>query len=71
MRSCRSRLEVNEPGCDSYQTWNLQKLIYIQQKRFFHLVGENAEKTILTFDLNANIVGPVENRSERFGLHQP
>ena len=33
--------------------------IYIQrEKRFFHLVGEDAEKTILTFDLNANIVGP-------------
>ncbi len=33
--------------------------IYIQrEKRFFHLIGEDAEKTILTFDLNANIVGP-------------
>ncbi len=32
--------------------------IYIQrEKRFFHLIGEDAEKTILTFDLNANIVG--------------
>jgi hypothetical protein len=33
--------------------------IYIQrEKRFFHLVGEDATNTILTFDLNANIVGP-------------
>ncbi len=33
--------------------------IYIQrEKRFFHLVGESATNTILTFDLNANIVGP-------------
>jgi len=36
-----------------------KELIYIQhEKRFFHLVGENAATTILTFDLNANIVGP-------------
>ena len=35
-----------------------KELIYIQhEKRFFHLVGEDASKTILTFDLNANIVG--------------
>jgi len=33
--------------------------IYIQrEKRFFHLVGEDAAKTVLTYDLNANIVGP-------------
>jgi pectinesterase len=36
-----------------------KELIYIQhEKRFFRLVGEDAEKTILTFDLQANIVGP-------------
>jgi pectinesterase len=36
-----------------------KELIYIQhEKRFFHLVGEDAEKTILTFDLHANMVGP-------------
>ena len=36
-----------------------KELIYIQhEKRFFHLVGEDAAKTILTYDLNANIVGP-------------
>jgi pectinesterase len=35
-----------------------KELIYIQhEKRFFHLVGENAEKTVLTFDLHANMIG--------------
>src|SRR5215467_1036388 len=35
-----------------------KELIYIQhEKRFFRLVGEDAEKTILTFDLHANILG--------------
>jgi len=32
--------------------------IYLQrEKRFFHLLGEDATKTILTFDLNANLKG--------------
>ncbi len=36
-----------------------KELIYVQhEKRFFHLVGENAANTILTFNLNANIEGP-------------
>jgi pectinesterase len=36
-----------------------KELIYIQhEKRFFKLVGEDANTTILTFDLNANIIGP-------------
>ncbi|HLP78476.1 MAG TPA: pectinesterase family protein [Candidatus Paceibacterota bacterium] len=35
-----------------------RELIYVQrEKRFFHLVGEDVEKTILTFDLNANLKG--------------
>jgi pectinesterase len=35
-----------------------KELIYVQrEKRFFRLVGENAEKTVLTYDLNANITG--------------
>src|SRR5919205_702927 len=35
-----------------------RELIYVQrEKRFFHLLGEDAAKTILTYDLNANIVG--------------
>ncbi len=36
-----------------------KELIYVQrEKRFFHLVGEDAEKMVLTFDLNANLPGP-------------
>ena len=36
-----------------------KELIYVQrEKRFFKLVGDDAEKTILTFDLNANMPGP-------------
>ena len=36
-----------------------KELIYVQrEKRFFRLIGEEAEKTVLTFDLNANLAGP-------------
>jgi len=36
-----------------------REVIYIQrEKRFFHLVGENAEKTVLSYNLNANMIGP-------------
>ena len=36
-----------------------RELIYIQrEKRFFHLVGEDAAKTFLTFDLYAGSTGP-------------
>jgi pectinesterase len=35
-----------------------RELIYVQrEKRFFHLIGEDAAKTVLTYDLNANIQG--------------
>lgn len=35
-----------------------RELIYVQrEKRFLHLVGENAEKTIITYDLHANRPG--------------
>ena len=35
-----------------------KELIYVQhEKRFFHLVGEDAAKTILTYDLHANMIG--------------
>ena len=35
-----------------------KELIYIQrEKRFFRLVGEDAARTILTYNLNANIIG--------------
>ncbi|HXM34699.1 MAG TPA: pectinesterase family protein [Pyrinomonadaceae bacterium] len=36
-----------------------KELIYVQhEKRFFHLVGEDAEKTVLTYDLYAAMIGP-------------
>jgi pectinesterase len=36
-----------------------KELIYVQrEKRFFHLMGENPETTVLTYDLNANLKGP-------------
>jgi pectinesterase len=35
-----------------------KELIYVQrEKRFFKFVGEDAAKTILTYDLNANLIG--------------
>jgi pectinesterase len=36
-----------------------KELIYVQrEKRFISLVGEDAEKTVLTYNLNANMLGP-------------
>jgi len=36
-----------------------KELLYAQrEKRFVHLVGEDAEKTVLTYNLNANLPGP-------------
>jgi pectinesterase len=36
-----------------------RELIYVQrEKRFISLVGDDAEKTILTYNLNANMLGP-------------
>lgn len=35
-----------------------KELIYVQrEKRFFKLIGEDAEKTVLTYDLHANVIG--------------
>ncbi|HYJ87229.1 MAG TPA: pectinesterase family protein [Pyrinomonadaceae bacterium] len=35
-----------------------RELIYVQrEKRFFKFIGEDAAKTILTYDLNANLIG--------------
>jgi len=35
-----------------------KELVYVQrEKRFFKLVGEDAAKTVITFDLNANLKG--------------
>lgn len=36
-----------------------KELIYVQrEKRFFHLIGDDATNTVLTYDLNANLPGP-------------
>jgi len=36
-----------------------KELIYIQrEKRFFHLVGDDAARTVITFDLYAGMIGP-------------
>jgi pectinesterase len=36
-----------------------RELIYVQrEKRYFRLIGEDAEKTVLTYDLHANLPGP-------------
>ena len=36
-----------------------RELIYVQrEKRFFHLLGVDPQKTVLTYDLQANLVGP-------------
>src|SRR3954468_14125983 len=35
-----------------------KELIYVQhEKRFVHLVGDDPEKTILTYNLHANMIG--------------
>jgi pectinesterase len=35
-----------------------KELVYVQrEKRFFHFVGEDAAKTVITYDLNANLKG--------------
>ena len=35
-----------------------KELIYVQrEKRFFHLIGEDASRTVLTYNLHANITG--------------
>jgi pectinesterase len=35
-----------------------KELVYVQrEKRFFKFIGEDASKTILTYDLNANLIG--------------
>jgi pectinesterase len=36
-----------------------KELIYVQrEKRFFRLVGEDARRTVITYDLHANMIGP-------------
>ncbi len=36
-----------------------KELVYVQrEKRFFHLIGDDPEKTVLTYNLYANVKGP-------------
>ena len=49
---------VTNPVVIRIRPGSYRELIYIQhEKRFFHLVGEDARTTVLTFDLNANLPG--------------
>ena len=44
-----------------------KELIYLQrEKRFIHLVAEDATNTVLTYDLNANLPGPDGNKIGTF-----
>ena len=41
------------------QPGTYKELIYVQrEKRFFHLLGADPQKTVLTYDLHANLPGP-------------
>jgi hypothetical protein len=61
----------DEPSLHSHQTWNIQRTnLYSTRETLFHLVGDDAAKTILTFDLNANLPGPMVNRLGRFALRR-
>jgi pectinesterase len=49
---------VTNPVIIHIRPGRYEELIYIQhEKRFFHLVGEDAEKTVLVHHLNANLIG--------------
>jgi len=49
----------NNPVIIRIKPGTYKELIYVQhEKRFFHLVGEDPEKTILTYDLSASMIGP-------------
>ncbi len=48
----------NNPAIILVKPGIYKELVYVQhEKRFVHLIGENAEKTVLTFDLHANVIG--------------
>lgn len=49
----------NNPVFIRVKPGTYKELIYVQhEKRFFHLVGESPEKTVLTYNLHANLPGP-------------
>ena len=48
----------NNPAIILIKPGIYKELIYVQhEKRFVHLIGEDAEKTALTYDLYANMIG--------------
>lgn len=48
----------NSPVIIRIKPGTYKELIYVQhEKRFFRFIGEDAAKTILTFNLNANLIG--------------
>lgn len=50
--------EVDHPVVIHIKPGTYKELIYIQhEKRFFRLIGEDAARTILTYDLHANMIG--------------
>jgi pectinesterase len=50
---------ATNPALIHIQPGTYRELIYIQrEKRFFHLLGAGPEKTVLTYDLHANLPGP-------------
>jgi pectinesterase len=50
---------VTNPVVIHIQPGTYRELIYVQrEKRFFHLLGTDPKKTVLTYDLHANLPGP-------------
>ncbi|MGD0260070.1 MAG: pectinesterase family protein [Verrucomicrobiota bacterium] len=50
---------ANNPVLIHIQPGTYRELIYVQrEKRFFHLCGADPQKTVLTYDLHANLPGP-------------
>jgi pectinesterase len=49
---------VTNPVVIRIKPGTYREVIYIQrEKRFFHLVGEDVQETVLTYNLNANMIG--------------
>jgi len=49
---------VTSPVIIRIRPGTYKELVYVQhEKRFFHLIGDDPEKTILTYNLNANMQG--------------
>jgi pectinesterase len=65
-KSIQDAINASPQGTSRAKPWVIhikqgvyKELLYVQrEKRFISLVGDDAEKTILTYDLNANMLGP-------------